>query len=71
MSTTLCLLRFSLPTMWVLGLNSGHQIWQQALLPAELSRQPIFFSKCAPSLVLSQQQFNLLSWNISWSRQSI
>lgn len=26
---------FSLPTMWVSGLNLGHEVWEQVLLPAE------------------------------------
>lgn len=30
---------FLLPTMWVLGLGSGHQAWQQVLLPFELACQ--------------------------------
>lgn len=30
---------FLLPTMWVLGLGSAHQAWQQVLLPFELACQ--------------------------------
>lgn len=37
---TACRIKFSPSTMWVLGLTSGSQTWQQEFLPTEPSRSP-------------------------------